>query len=189
VRHRAILIVAASLALMACTRGAAPEPSGTALREVSEPLPLLQGEDLHGQPISSADFGGHVLVVNAWASWCIPFCEQEQPELVAAADRYRDRGVRFLGIDHADQTAAALEWVRRFSVPYPSLYDPSGKFAADLDYYGLPDTYVVDPTGTIRYVIGPGPANADQLSTAIDAVLAEGQTSASSATATNSPAR
>ena len=187
-RPHAFLVVAASLALVACTRGAATDPSGTGLRAVSEPLPLLQGEDLHGQPISSADFRGHVLVVNAWATWCDP-CQQEQPDLVAAANRYRDRGVRFLGINHMDQTAAATDWVRRFDVPYPSLYDPAGKFAADLDYYGLPDTYVVDPSGTIRYIIGPGPATATQLSTAIDGVLAEAQTSASSATATNSPAR
>jgi len=181
--------VIALIACVACTRSVADEPSGTAVRSVSEPLPVLQGEDLQGAQISSQDFLGHVLVVNAWASWCIPFCEQEQPELVAAANRYRDRGVRFLGINHMDQTAAATDWVRRFHVPYPSLYDPSGRFAADLDYYGLPDTYVVDPSGTIRYIIGPGPASASQLATAIDGVLAEAQTSASSATATNSPAR
>jgi peroxiredoxin len=189
VRLRVFLVVVSLFALVACTRSQAQESSGTALRAVSEPLPELAGQDLQGKQISSEDYRGHVLVVNAWASWCIPFCEQEQPELVAAANRYRDRGVRFLGINHMDQTASANEWVRRFKVPYPSLYDPSGKFAADLDYYGLPDTYVVDPTGTIRYVIGPGPVTADQLSTAIDAVLAGAQTSASSATATNSPAK
>ncbi len=72
------------------------------------------------------------------------------------AKRYEDRGVRFLGINHMDQTAAATEWVRHYGVPYPSIADPSGKFATDLDYFGLPDTYVVDPTGTIRYAIGTG---------------------------------
>jgi peroxiredoxin len=179
------LLVAALLA--ACANGAAQEPSGTALRAVSEPLPALAGDDLRGQPIAASDFLGHVLVVNAWASWCIPFCAQEQPALVAAATRYRDEGVRFLGIDHMDQQAAANEWVRSYDVPYPSLFDPAGKFAADLGYFGLPDTYVVDQGGTIRYIAGPGPVTEEQLSSAIDAVLA--QTSASSATATKSPAR
>jgi len=186
VGSRIFLLAVAVLALAGCTRSAATEPSGTQVRAVSDPLPTLSGQDLAGNPISSEDFRGHVLVVNAWATWCVP-CAQEQPDLVAAATRYRDQGVRFLGIDHQDQQAAAEDWIRHYGVPYPSLYDPSGRFAAPLGYYGLPDSYVVDPSGTIRYVIGPGAATASDLSTAIDAVLA--QTSASSATATNSPAR
>ena len=156
------------------------------MRPVDEPLPVLQGEDLAGQSVSSQDFLGHVLVINAWATWCEP-CASEQPGLVAAAKRYEADGVRFLGINHMDQTAAAKEWVRTYRVPYPSLADPSGKFAGSLDYFGLPDTYVVDSQGTIRYVGGPGAVSQEQLSSAIDAVLA--QTSASSATAANSPAK
>jgi cytochrome c biogenesis protein CcmG/thiol:disulfide interchange protein DsbE len=185
VRPRLFLVVIAVLALAACTRST-DGSSGTVMRGVSEPLPLLQGEDLQGRDVSSEDFRGHVLVVNSWASWCTP-CELEQPELVAAATRYEPEGVRFLGINHMDQRAAALDWVRTHGVPYPSIYDPSGRFAAPLEYFGLPDTYVVDPQGTIRYIIGPGAASGEQLSTAIGAVLL--QTSASSATATNSPAR
>jgi cytochrome c biogenesis protein CcmG/thiol:disulfide interchange protein DsbE len=181
------LFVVGVLLLAACTRQSAAPQTGTAARQVSDPLPVLSGSDLQGHAVSSQDFLGHVLVVNAWASWCLPYCAREQPELVATAEKYRDQGVRFLGINHMDQQAAADEWARHYDMPYPSLYDPSGKFAGVLGYYGLPDTYVVDPQGTIRYVIGPGPTTETQLSTAIDAVLA--QTSASSATATNSPAR
>ena len=80
------------------------------------------------------------------------------------------------------------EWVRTYHVPYPSIADPSGRFAASFDYFGLPDTYVVDAGGTMRYAIGPGATTATQLSGLLDQVLAD-QTSASSATATNSPAR
>jgi thiol-disulfide isomerase/thioredoxin len=184
-QSRSIGLVFVAVLLSACTRNAL-EPSGTHVRAVTEPLPVLAGEDLQGHPISSEDFLGDVLVVNAWASWCEP-CAQEQPVLAAAAKRYADQGVRFLGINHQDQEATALDWVRSYHVPYPSLYDPSGKFAAPLRYFGLPDTYVVDPHGTIRYVIGPGAVTDEQLSTAIDGVLA--QTSASSATATNSAAK
>jgi peroxiredoxin len=187
VASRIFLVAIALLGLAGCTRGSATVASGTEARAVAEPLPTLEGEDLQGNPLRSEDFRGQVLVVNAWASWCVPYCAQEQPDLVATATRYRDQGVRFLGINHADQRASAQEWVRHYDVPYPSLYDPSGRIAGLLGYYGLPDTYVVDPSGTIRYVIGPGPATAAQLSAAIDDVLA--QTSASSATAANSPAR
>jgi len=171
---------------VACTRSQATE-AGTGVRPMSEPLPVLRGEDLQGNPISSDDLAGHVIVINAWATWCTP-CEQEQPALVRVAERYADRGVRFLGIDHMDQTAQANEWVRSYHVPYPSISDPSGRFAAVFDYFGLPDTYVVDAGGTIRFAVGPGATTEAQLSGLLDEVLAA-QSSASSATATNSPAR
>jgi len=186
--RRAIALVVVALALSACTRGGGtPADEGTGVRAVDEPLPTLSGSSLDGQAVSTKDFLGDVLVVNAWASWCTP-CQLEQPELVDVAKRYASRGVRFLGIDHMDQDAAAKAWVESYRVPYPSIADPNGQFAASLDYVGLPDTYVVDPTGTIRYVVGPGATSAAQLSGLLDQVLAA-QTSASSATATNSPAK
>jgi thiol-disulfide isomerase/thioredoxin len=186
--RRAVALGVVVLALAACTRGGGtPSDAGTGVRAVDEPLPTLSGSSLDGQEVSSKDFLGQVLVVNAWASWCTP-CQLEQPELVDVAKRYANRGVRFLGIDHMDQDAAAKAWVESYHVPYPSIADPNGQFAASLDYVGLPDTYVVDPTGTIRYVVGPGATSATQLSGLLDQMLA-GQTSASSATATNSPAK
>jgi peroxiredoxin len=185
---RWVAIVAAMLMLAACTRTAG-ESSGatTSVRAMDEPLPTLSGPTIDGGQISSQDFLGKVVVVNVWANWCTP-CLLEQPELVQVANQYAARGVRFLGIDHQDQDAAAKAWVKSYHVPYPSISDPTGKFAASLDYFGLPDTYVVDRTGTIRYAIGPGATSASQLSGLLDQVLGA-QTSASSATATNSPAK
>ena len=186
--RRVIALAVVVLALAACTRGdGTPAGEGTGVRAADEPMPTLSGSSLDGQAVSTKDFLGKVLVVNAWASWCTP-CQLEQPELVDVAKRYANRGVRFLGIDHMDQDAAAKAWVESYRVPYPSIADPNGQFAASLDYVGLPDTYVVDPTGTIRYVVGPGATSAAQLSGLLDQVLAA-QTSASSATATNSPAK
>jgi len=187
-RARGIALLVAVLVLAGCT--SANESSSdarTTVRAMDKPLPTLSGQSLDGHDLSTADFAGKVLVINAWASWCTP-CQLEQPALVDVEKRYASRGVRFLGIDHMDQDAAANAWVESYRVPYPSIADPTGKFAASLDYVGLPDTYVVDPTGTIRYMIGPGATSATQLSGVLDQVLA-GQTSASSATATNSPAK
>ncbi len=185
-RRFLVLLAVLALVSVACTRGATSSADCFAVQPVDRPLPTLQGEDLDGKPISTDDFRGDVLVINAWATWCDP-CAEEQPTLVAAAKRYAPNGVRFLGINHMDNTAAAKDWVRSHGVQYPSISDPSGKFAASLDYFGLPDTYVVDPEGTIRFVGGPGAVCSGELSSAIDAVLA--QTSASSATAANSPAK
>ena len=185
---RSIAVLVAVLALAACTRAnESSSDQSTTVRAVDDPLPTLSGPTVDGGQVSSQDFLGKVLVVNVWANWCTP-CQLEQPELVQVANRYAKHGVRFLGIDHMDQDAAAKAWVESYHVPYPSISDPTGKFAASLDYVGLPDTYVVDQTGTIRYAIGPGATSASQLSGVLDQVLA-GQTSASSATATNSPAK
>jgi thiol-disulfide isomerase/thioredoxin len=169
---RSAIAVAACLVL---TIGAAAcsevEPSAsTVVRRVDEPLPVIAGEDLDGEPISTQDHLGRVLVLNVWGSWCGP-CETEQPDLVRVAEAYEDRGVSFMGINHTDQLAPAQAFVRRFDVPYRSLYDPAGRTAADLEYVGLPDTYVVDADGTLRVAIS-GPTDEAQLSALLDEVLA-----------------
>ncbi len=91
--------------------------------------------------------------------------------LVELAGRYEGEGVRFLGINHQDDRDAARGWIREFEVPYPSLFDPSGGFAADLGFPALPDTYVVDRQGTIRWVVF-GETDERELSGLIDDVLA-----------------
>jgi peroxiredoxin len=90
---------------------------------------------------------------------------------VELADRYEDEGVRFLGINYDDDLDAARAWVGEFDVPYPSLFDPSGRTAAQLGYPALPDTYVVDRQGTIRWVVF-GATDGPQLAGLIDDVLA-----------------
>jgi DsbE subfamily thiol:disulfide oxidoreductase len=140
------------------------------IARVDEPLPRLSGETLDGDRLdASAHADGSVLVINVWADWCDP-CREEQPQLVRLADRYRDE-VRFLGINYQDDRDAARAWVEEFGVPYPSLYDPSGRTAAELGYPALPDTYVVDREGTIRWVVF-GATDGPELAGLIDDVLA-----------------
>jgi len=87
-------------------------------------------------------------------------------------------------------TAQPSAWIRRYRVPYPSIQDPSGRFAASLGYTGLPATYVVDPTGTVRYSIIGSTTSEATLSGLIDQVLAGGSatpsTAPSSASSTSS---
>jgi hypothetical protein len=90
---------------------------------------------------------------------------------VRLADRYRDDGVRFLGINYQDDRDAARAWIREFGVAYPSLFDPAGRSASTLGFPFLPDTYVVDPGGTIRWVVY-GETDERELADLIDDVLA-----------------
>jgi cytochrome c biogenesis protein CcmG/thiol:disulfide interchange protein DsbE len=139
--------------------------------EQDQPLPRLAGETLDGAHLDAASYAdGDVLVINVWADWCAP-CRREQPQLVRLAERLEGRGVRFLGINYQDDRDAAKAWVREFGVPYPSLFDPSGRSAVDLGFPALPDTYVVDPGGTIRWVVY-GETDERELAGLIDDVLA-----------------
>jgi DsbE subfamily thiol:disulfide oxidoreductase len=139
--------------------------------EQDRPLPALTGETLEGDDLDAASYAdGDVLVINVWADWCTP-CRVEQPSLVRLAERYEGDGVRFLGINYQDDRDAARAWIREFDVPYPSLFDPAGRSAADLGFPALPDTYVVDRDGTIRWVIY-GAFDERELTRMIDDVLA-----------------
>jgi DsbE subfamily thiol:disulfide oxidoreductase len=165
------LLIFACLALLVGAACGAGGDSIFGVARVDEPLPRLAGKTLDGDRLNASDHAdGSVLVINVWASDCAP-CRKEQPMLVELARRYGDDGVRFLGIDHRDDLDAANAWIKEFEVPYPSLYDPSGRTAADLGYPALPDTYVVDREGTIRWVVF-GATDEKELAGLIDDLLA-----------------
>ena len=103
-----------------------------------------------GTPIALSSFRGQVVVLNFWASWCAP-CRLEAPGLRRVSERYRDRGVRFLGVDYRDDDAAGRAFVGEFRLRYPSVTDPSGSLAYDYELIGFPTTFIIDPAGTIRY--------------------------------------
>ncbi|MFN8521931.1 MAG: TlpA disulfide reductase family protein [Chloroflexota bacterium] len=90
---------------------------------------------------------GAPLVINFWASWCLP-CEDEAPALEQASRRYSGR-VQFLGIDVQDSDAAARAFLDRFNVSYSNGRDASGEIAVDYGMSGVPETYFVRTDGTI----------------------------------------
>lgn len=162
------LLLFAFLVLLASCEG---DDSVFGVAQVDQPLPPLSGETVDGEHLDAATYSdGSVLVINVWADWCAP-CRREQPMLVGLAGRYQDDGVRFLGINYQDDRDAARAWISEFEVPYPSLFDPYGRSAAELGFPALPDTYVVDPGGTIRWVVY-GETDEQELARMIDDVLA-----------------
>ena len=160
------LLLLSLAVLTSCSDG----DSVLGVAQVDQPLPSLSGATVDGEHLDAAAYAdGNVLVINVWANWCDP-CRLEQPMLVDLAGRYRDEGVRFLGINYQDDPDKAAAWIREFEVPYPSLFDPAGRFAADLGFPALPDTYVVDRVGTIRWVVY-GETDERELAGLIDDVL------------------
>jgi DsbE subfamily thiol:disulfide oxidoreductase len=167
VRARLLLPVLAFVVLAAaCT-----DPGGgLGLSAVDRPLPDLAGPTVQGGPLDATEYAGHVLVVNFWATWCGP-CRAEQPALQQVWREYQSRGVRFVGVNYRDDAAAAGAWIDEFGVTYPSILDHSGGWADDFGFLGLPDTYVADAGGTIRYLI-TGATTREQLSGLLDGLLA-----------------
>jgi thiol-disulfide isomerase/thioredoxin len=113
----------------------------------------VEGRTIDGEQVSLADYRGKVVVVNVWGSWCAP-CRAEAPMLADAARDLRGKGVEFLGIDSRDPSeAAARAFVRRFDIPYPSIYDQSGTtllaFRGTLTPNSVPSTVVIDRQGRV----------------------------------------
>ena len=113
-------------------------------------LPLLQQPD---KSFSQKDMLGTVWVMNVWASWCPP-CLVEHPVVSELA---RSGIAPVVGLNYKDVREDALPWLKRNGDPFKvTVYDAAGRIAIDYGVYGVPETYVIDRKGIIRYKhIGP----------------------------------
>jgi cytochrome c biogenesis protein CcmG, thiol:disulfide interchange protein DsbE len=155
------LFVFAALALLFLVRLYAGDPSQVPSALIGRPVPAftlepLPGLSQAGQPVpglSDADLKGRVTVVNVWASWCVP-CRQEHPALVELA---KNPAVRVVGINYKDNPENARRFLGSLGNPFAAVgIDPNGRAAIDWGVYGVPETFVVGPDGTIRHKhIGP----------------------------------
>jgi thiol-disulfide isomerase/thioredoxin len=116
------------------------------------PLPPISGHLVSGGKLSLAADRGHVVVLNFWGSWCT-VCHQEAPVLSTAARQFRASGVRFVGVDVADNSASATAYLRHYRISYPSLTDPGDliavKFNQLIPISAFPSTLVISPDGKI----------------------------------------
>lgn len=129
-------------------------------REVPSPLidkaaPAFNVAQLHAadKQISPEHMKGKVWLLNVWASWCVS-CRQEHPILV---DLARRNIVPIIGLNYKDQREAGLGWLQQHGDPYLlSAYDLDGRIGIDYGVYGVPETFLIDKNGVIRYKhIGP----------------------------------
>ncbi len=115
---------------------------------------------------------GQVVVVNFWASWCVP-CREEQPTLTAAADAYRTAGVTFVGISYQDQPKSAVGFLNELGrgKSYQYVTDPGSRAAMEFGIYGIPETFFLDRSGTIVAKV-TGPVDPPLLKSTLDDVVA-----------------
>jgi cytochrome c biogenesis protein CcmG/thiol:disulfide interchange protein DsbE len=113
-------------------------------------LPQLQDP---GQMLGTEDLKGKVWILNVWASWCVA-CLEEHPILV---DFSKQNVLPIYGLNYKDKREDALGWLGKHGNPYTlSIQDGDGRVGIDYGVYGVPETYVIDRNGIIRYKrIGP----------------------------------
>ena len=108
-------------------------------------LPIL---GIPEKKLSNQDLQGQVWLLNVWASWCVS-CREEHPVLLQFAQQ---SSVTLVGLNYKDQADAAIEWLSKLGNPYTvSLMDSEGRTGIDYGVYGVPETFVIDKRGVIRY--------------------------------------
>lgn len=192
-RSRAVLstagIAVAALVLSACSSGGTSGGSGntnfitgsdgiaTVKKGDRQAAPDLSGKTIDGKTIDTADYKGKVVVVNVWGSWCSP-CRAEADNLVQVAKATAGKGVQFVGLNTRDtSTEPAVAFEKKYAVPYPSLYDPTGKLMlrfkkGTLNPQAIPSTIVIDRDGKIA-ARALQALSEDKLREMLDPVIAE----------------
>ncbi len=113
-------------------------------------VPQMQQAELQ---FSSADLKGKVWLLNVWASWCVA-CREEHPVLMNFA---RTQMIPIVGLDYKDQRKEAMGVIKRSGNPYDLIaFDADGRVGIDYGVYGVPESYLIDKNGIIRFKqIGP----------------------------------
>lgn len=122
---------------------------------IGKPAPAFKLSELHqsGKVLGKEDMLGKVWLLNVWASWCVS-CREEHPVLVEFS---KQNIVPLYGLNYKDKRDDALAWLKQFGDPYTaSIVDADGRVGIDYGVYGVPETFVIDKAGVVRYKqIGP----------------------------------
>ena len=147
----AVALVASLFALLAWQLATGDDEAGLTGEAPAFALPRLDREGT----LSLASLRGKAVVVNFWASWCVP-CKDEAPELEAAWREHRARGLVVVGVDAEDFDSDARRFVEENGITYPVVHDGPGRVARTYQVKGYPVTYVIDRRGEIiDAFIGP----------------------------------
>lgn len=122
-----------------------------------------------GDQLRLSSLRGQVVVVNFWASWCIP-CEQEAADLEAFHRQYKDRGVVMLGVNWADTDSAARDYMKKYDITYVNGPDLGTRISQTFRITGVPETYIIDRDGQLvkRILV---PTTQDELAAIVEPLL------------------
>jgi cytochrome c biogenesis protein CcmG/thiol:disulfide interchange protein DsbE len=122
---------------------------------IGKPAPAFTAPVLGkpGEMFSNKDMLGQVWLLNTWASWCVA-CRQEHPLLV---EFVKTHPLPIIGLDYKDKETDGMKWLARYGDPYTrAIVDADGRIGIDFGVYGVPESFLIDKQGVIRYKqIGP----------------------------------
>lgn len=168
--HATRTVVALAVVVVATACGA-DAPKGTVA--VGASAPEYSARAIGGDSVSLAALKGKVVLLNVWATWCHP-CRDEIPELEALHKRYAKDGLEVVGVsvDVAGMEAGIRDFMRDFSMTYPVWLDPGELVSAQFRTIGVPETFLIDREGVIRWrKIGPIQPRDAQLTAALEKAL------------------
>lgn len=147
------------------------DPSQVDSPLIGQPAPVVSMTNIDGSDeIAFEDFDGSVVVVNFFASWCIP-CRNEHDDLVAVQSEYVEQGVVVLGIVYQDSLANVDRFLDELGRSYEVVLDPGSRTAIEFGVFGIPETFFIDREGKIAAKIF-GEADWESLTAIIDPLLA-----------------
>lgn len=129
-------------------------------------LPYLEQDG----ELSLSDLRGRIVVLNFWASWCVG-CRLEHDDLLTAANAYREKGVQFVGVVFQDERDDAIAFLDELGRGYPNVVDVDSRLGVEFGVYGIPETFFIDPDGTVVAKIS-GESTVAALSAVLDDILA-----------------
>ena len=131
------------------------DPSAIPSNLLDKNIPKFETESLLRKEkfISSKEFGNEIILVNFFATWCLP-CRDEHIYIKRFSN---EKGIRVIGINYKDNSKKTIQWLKNLGNPYSNVpIDKNGRIAIDWGVYGIPETFVVSSKGIIKYRhIGP----------------------------------
>ena len=132
-----------------------PVTGTSGLSRVGQPAAQFSLPLFNGSRLNLSDHMGKAIVINFWASWCLP-CREEAVDLERTWNAHKSSNVLFIGINIQDSHDAAMEFIKEFGVTYPNGSDAKGKITIDYGVVGLPVTFFVGTDGVVqRRWVGP----------------------------------
>ena len=117
---------------------------------VSYPAPELSLTNLAGKTEALTEYRGSVVLVNNWATWCPP-CKAEMPTLAAYYNEHKSQGFTIIAIEAGDPADVITPFVKSYELEFPIWLDPNGSSVRAFGNGTLPNSYVIDRVGTVRY--------------------------------------